>query len=205
MALRNDDRTWGLPARLLHWSMAAIMIGMLGLGFYTANVVKDVYVQFELVQLHKSWGFVVFALAIARVLWRLANPTPRLPAGMPGWQVKASHRSHLALYALMFALPLSGWLMSSASTLQDLYGIENKVFGLFALPDPFVPGSETLEAAFSWAHLLFAIALTALLLVHAGAAIKHHVVDRDGVLTRMTTGREQAATDASRKSDAEAR
>ncbi|MEM1314234.1 MAG: cytochrome b, partial [Pseudomonadota bacterium] len=193
MALRNDDRVWGLPARLLHWSMAAIMIGTLGLGFYTANIVTDIYVQFELVQIHKSWGFVVFALAFVRVLWRWVNPTPKLPAQMPDWQVKASHGSHLALYALMFALPLSGWLMSSASTLQDLYGIQNKVFGLFTLPDPFVPGSDVLEDVFAWAHLLCAIALTVLLVLHAGAAVKHHLVDRDGVLTRMTTGREQGA------------
>ncbi|MEM6439738.1 MAG: cytochrome b [Pseudomonadota bacterium] len=191
MALRNDDAAWGLPARLLHWSMAVIMIGTLGLGAYTANIVTDVYEQFALVQIHKSWGFVVFALAIARVAWRLVNPTPKDPEGTPAWQAKASHRAHQALYVLMFALPITGWLMSSASTLQDLYGIKNMVFGLFAMPDPFVPGSDALEAVFSWAHTLCAVALTAILLVHAGAALKHHFIDRDGVLTRMVRGRPQ--------------
>ena len=196
MALRNDDTAWGLPARLLHWAMAVIMIGMLGLGFYTANVVTDVYQQFGLVQIHKSWGFVVFVLALLRVAWRLVYPTPALPEVTPDCQATASRRAHQALYFLMFALPLTGWLMSSASTLQEMYGIKNMVFGLFAMPDPFVPGSAALEAAFSWAHMLCAIALTAILLVHAGAALKHHFVDRDEVLTRMTKGRPQDGTDA---------
>jgi len=193
MAIRNTAAAWGLPARLLHWTMAVIMIAMLGLGFYTANIVTDVYVQFELVQIHKSWGFVVFALAILRVLWRFANPTPALPAGMKAWQVKASHWSHRALYALIFLLPLSGWLMSSASTLQELYGVKNMVFGLFEMPDPFVPGSETLESIFATLHMVFAIALTAILLAHVGAALKHHYLDRDAVLTRMTSGRAAAS------------
>lgn len=193
MALRNDETAWGLPARLLHWTMAVIIVFMLGLGFYTANVVTDVYEQFGLVQIHKSWGFVVFALAVVRALWRLANPTPKDPEGMAEWQARASHRAHQALYALMFALPITGWLMASASTLQDMYGIKNMVFGLFELPDPFIPGSDALEAVFSWAHLLCAIALTAILLVHAGAALKHHFVDRDGVLTRMLRGRARDA------------
>ncbi|MEO0680628.1 MAG: cytochrome b [Pseudomonadota bacterium] len=202
MSIRNTAAAWGLPARLLHWTMAVIMIGMLGLGFYTANVVTDLYVQFELVQIHKSWGFVAFALAILRVLWRAANPAPALPEGMAGWQVKASHYSHYALYALMFLMPLTGWLMSSASTLQELYGVKNMVFGLFEMPDPFVPGSDGLESVFATLHMVFAIALTAILLAHAGAALKHHLIDKDDVMTRMTSGR--AGGEAEGKSGAEA-
>ena len=93
----------------------------------------------------------------------------------------------------MIAMPVSGWLGASASPYNDADAypmqIKNMVFGLFELPDPFIPGSDALEAVFSWAHLLCAIALTAILLVHAGAALKHHFVNRDNVLTRMISGR----------------
>lgn len=190
MRLRNDETAWGWPARLLHWAMAALILFMLGLGVYMTEVVTDLYAQFDLYQTHKSWGFVVFALAVVRVVWRMASPAaPADPAGTPAWERAAARGAHAALYALMFAMPLSGWLTASASELQDLYGIRNMVFGLFELPDPFVPGSEALEATFSAVHAWSAAALAGLLTLHAGAALRHHFVLRDGVLKRMGFGR----------------
>ena len=189
MGLRNTSEGWGWLARLFHWGVAGIIIFLLGLGFYTANIVTDVYEQFGLVQLHKSWGFTVFVLVLLRLIWRAANPTPALPADMPRWEKSVAHFGHLAIYALIIAMPLSGWLMASASELQELYGIKNKVFGLFEMPDPFVPGSGELEGLFATIHFYCALALTAILAGHIAAALKHHFVEKDNILRRMITGR----------------
>lgn len=188
MTIRNTTTGWGLASRLLHWSMAALILFMLLLGFYTANLVTDVYVQFGWVQIHKSWGFVAFTLAVLRLGWRAVNPTPAPVPGMAPLAHLASQIAHRLLYLLMFAMPITGWLMASASPLQDSYGIKNMVFGWFELPDPFVPGSAELTQAFGLAHLVCAIALVTILAVHAGAALKHHLIDRDTVLRRMIRG-----------------
>lgn len=189
MPLSNTAASWGWPARILHWSMAAIMLYMVTLGVYMVRL-DDIFARFALTQTHKSWGFVVFALACARLVWRLWNrAAPLDPPGMKPWERVASRVSHWGLYALMVALPLSGWLMASASPLQDSYGIRNMVFGLFEMPDPFIPGDKGLEAAFKLIHNAAAVALALLLAVHVGAALKHHFVMRDDVLRRMTWGR----------------
>ncbi|MAS42480.1 MAG: cytochrome B [Rhodobacteraceae bacterium] len=189
MRLRNTEAAWGWPARAFHWATAAVILFLLGLGIWMTDFVTDIYEQFGLIQLHKSWGFVAFALAAARLAWRVTHAAPPPVPGTPRWQVLAAEAAHWALYALMLIMPLSGWLMASASSLQESYGIKNQVFGLFALPDPFVPGDRTLEGIFHQIHELSAWALIALVVVHAGAALKHHFVDRDATLRRMTSGR----------------
>lgn len=189
MALRNDSESWGWPARLLHWVMAGLILFMLGLGWYMTGFVTDIYEQFDLFQTHKSWGFVVFALALVRIAWRLSGRSPDWPAHMPAWERLAARGAHLALYALMLLLPVSGWLMASASELQDLYGIRNMVFGLFELPDPFVPGDKALEDLFREVHHMAAFAMAVLVAGHVAAALKHHFVNRDSVLRKMIRGR----------------
>jgi cytochrome b561 len=187
MGMRNTRTAWGWPHRLLHWAMAALILFMLGLGVYMTEFVTDTYAQFDLVQIHKSWGFVVFSLALVRLGWRWAQGAPD-PLPMPRWQRRAAEGAHVALYALMLWMPLSGWLMASASELQDMYGIRNMVFGLFALPDPFVPGDSGLEEVFSAMHFWGAVALAALLAAHVAGALKHHFADRDATLARMALG-----------------
>lgn len=189
MTIRNTERAWGWPARLLHWAIAAIILFQLGMGTWMANAVDDLYARFALTQTHKSWGTVVFVLAALRVSWRLANPlAPALPAATKPWERAAAAISHLLLYALMLAIPVSGWLMASASTLQDMYGVKNMVFGLVEMPDPFAPGDRNLEALFRAIHTGGAAALALVLLAHAGAALRHHFVLRDDVLRRMIRG-----------------
>jgi cytochrome b561 len=196
MKLHNDALSWGLPARALHWSMAVLMIGVLALGFYMVQVIgnSDLAARFQLTQTHKSFGFVVFALALVRIGWRLASPrVPAEPAHAKPWEKTAAHAAHLALYALMLWLPLTGWLMASASPLNDpgAYPVQvrNMVFGLFELPDPINPGDRGLEATFKALHYWGAVALALILAAHAGAALKHHFIDRDDVLRRMGWGR----------------
>ena len=189
MRIFNTETSWGWPARLLHWAVAAIILYQLGVGVWMANFVDDLYERFALTQTHKSWGFAVFALALARIGWRAMNRTPAEPPAASALEATAARAAHVALYALMIALPVSGWLMASASTLQDDYGVKNMVFGWFELPDPFVPGSKGLEETFKTVHLAAAVALGGLLAVHAGAALFHHFARRDDVLKRMSWGR----------------
>ena len=112
---------------------------------------------------------------------------------MPRWQVRAAEASHLLLYLFMLLMPLSGWILASASPTQDLLQMQNMVFGAFALPDPFVPGVAWVEAAAHRVHTSAAIGLAALLALHAAAALKHQFVDRDGLLMRMVSGRASPA------------
>ena len=193
MAIRNTETGWGLPARLLHWAMAVLILFLLGVGFYMGEVLtgqdsETLMEKFYLAQTHKSWGFVAFALALLRIVWRAMNPTPALPGTMGVGAKALAHGGHLALYVCMIAMPLSGWLMASATTLQDSYGIKNMVFGMFELPDPFQPGSEDLELIFRRVHFYVGLALALILAGHAAAALKHHFVDRDGILMRMIRG-----------------
>lgn len=189
MRLRDSDRTWGWVTRFLHWTMAGIIFFMLGLGIYMANFVKDPLEQFPLVQLHKSWGFLIFGLAVFRILWRLSNRRkPDLPDAMSALEKLAARLGHLGLYLLIFAMPISGWLTASASPLQDAFGIKNKFFGLFEVYDPFKPGSKELTDLFAQVHFYCAIALAALLIAHIGAALLHHLAKGDDVLKRMTYG-----------------
>ncbi|MEL6479637.1 MAG: cytochrome b [Pseudomonadota bacterium] len=185
----NTIAGWGWPARLLHWASAGVILFMLGLGVYMTNFVDDVYAQFGLFQTHKSWGFVAFTLGVLRIGWRLANPSPALPDGMSALERIGAKAGHLALYVLVIAMPLTGWLTATASPLQDSYGIKNMVFGLFEMPDPIVPGTQALEDLFSTMHLACGIALTALILGHAAVALRHQFVKRDGLLRRMVLGR----------------
>jgi len=189
MGLRNTATSWGWPVRLLHWAMAGLILFQLGLGFRMVRIVSDVAEKFGLYQTHKSWGFVIFALALARISWRLSQTRPDLPDDLTRLDVAAAKGGHRALYVLMVALPLSGWLMASASPLQDQYGLKNLVFAWFELPDPFQPGSERLEATLKSVHAWAAFGLTVLLSGHVAAALHHHFRRRNAVLRRMTLGR----------------
>jgi cytochrome b561 len=189
MGLRNTRTGWGWPARLLHWLMAGLILFQLWLGFRMVWLVSDVYEKFGLYQSHKSWGVVIFTLALVRLGWRAVNPTPDLPDHMGAMSRALAHGGHLALYVLMVAMPISGWLMASASTLQDDYGLKNMVFTWFELPDPFVPGSQQIEDLFKTIHGWSGFGMAAILIGHAAAALKHQFSHRDGLLWRMIAGR----------------
>lgn len=156
--------------------MALLIVGMLISGLVMQDV-QPLALKFQVIQLHKSFGLLVLALAFTRVFWRFSNPTPRLPQGTPRWQAAAAHGTHLALYALMFVLPFSGWMMSDAK------GYHPNFFGL---PVPVL--GEVDRAAGRWlgdVHEYGAYMLMALIAVHFGAALYHQFVVKDGILMRM--------------------
>jgi len=141
-------------------------------------------IRFELTQWHKSFGIVVLLLSILRLIWRIFHKPPTEPDGIPAWQKMAANLVHTVLYVLMFALPISGWIMVSTSPLN----IDTVLFGAIPwphLPITDLPNKEVVAADFHRYHEYAGMALIVLLLAHIGAALKHHLIDKDGVLMRM--------------------
>ena len=177
VTLRNTDTAWGLVAQFLHWLVVAAIL-LQFVWAWRIDETDSVRQEFALVNQHKSIGMTVLALAVLRLLWRLGSRKPSPPAAIAGWERFAAAVSHWTLYALIFAIPLSGWAYTSAAG----YGAE--FFGLVDIPD-FVPAGEELEARFRDVHELLVRLLLAVTALHAGAALRHHFLLRDDVLKRM--------------------
>lgn len=188
MRLRDSAEGWGGVTRSFHWIMAALVLFQLGLGLRLLADGSDLAALFRLEQLHKSWGAVILALVLLRIIWRLAAPaSPAVPG--PAWEGRAARGVQFGLYALLLLMPLSGWVAVSAAPVQDLLGMQNTVFGVITMPDPWVPGNSGVERFASGVHLVCAILLGGLLAIHIAAALRHGLIRRDGVLRRMITGR----------------
>lgn len=172
-------------ARALHWLLALALVGNFALGLYMADLPFSP-ARLQYYSWHKWAGVLVLAFSAVRLLTRLMAPPPALPqaieSAMPAWQRMAHHATHHGLYALFFAVPLLGWAYSSAA------GFPIVLFGLWQLPD-FVPVSESLSDVLKELHELSAFAMAALVLLHIGGALKHHFIDRDGLLQRIGLGR----------------
>lgn len=167
---------YGRTAQALHWAMFLLIAAAFGVGLWMAGLPVGPQ-RFRAVPWHKVIGITVLVFVVVRLLWRLRTPAPPLPATLPSWERNAAHVTHIALYALMLAVPLSGWLMSSA------LGFSTVVFG-FKLPDLLERNRElgdTLKAV----HYFLNKTLLALVVLHIAAALKHRFIDRDGVLHRM--------------------
>jgi cytochrome b561 len=178
--LRNDADSWGAPAKLFHWVMAALILAQIALGVMAASW-RVSPTKLELFFWHKSTGMLILALVALRLLWRLANPTPALPAGMPAWERAAAQLSHGLLYVLMIALPITGWIVNSASN------IPFRIFWLIPLPAIVAPDKPTADLVALVHGGLFAL-LALVLVAHIGAALRHHFVKRNTVLERMLPG-----------------
>lgn len=165
------------PARLLHWLVALMVLGIIVVGFVMGEVDSGP-LQDWLFFLHEAFGFTVLVLMIIRLAWRFASPPPPLPATIPAWQRGAAHLVHSLLYVALIAQPIVGWLGATA------YGAPVSIFGLFTLPMP-IPKSEPLSEAIFEVHEIIAFSIIGLLVVHIGAALMHGLAKRDGVVSRM--------------------
>jgi cytochrome b561/polyisoprenoid-binding protein YceI len=179
--MSNADTTvhYTPVAKILHWLVA----GMIVLQFVLAklaDLAPSNLRELALLANHKSVGITILAVAVVRIIWRFRNKPPALPTSMPKWQVTASHVSHWSLYALLFAIPITGWLMSSASAYSVSW------FNLFQLPD-FVSPNPELKEIFEETHETLAKLLAVLASVHIIAAFKHAVVNKDDILSRMVS------------------
>ena len=160
----------------LHWLAAALVLANFALGPWMVDLPLSPE-KLRLYGWHKWIGITVFLLVLARLAWRHWHPAPP-PVAMPEWQRRAAAATHVALYALLLLIPLSGWVYSSATGVQVVY------LGLVPLPD-LVGKDRALAAILKAVHATLNFSLLALVILHIGAALKHHFVDRDGVLARM--------------------
>jgi cytochrome b561 len=183
--LANSETRYGTVALTLHWLIALGIIGMLTLGKYMHALPDTDASKFDLYQLHKSFGITILGLSVLRLVWRLVHRVPPLPAQMQGWERYAAHASHFLLYVLIIGIPLSGWALASSSPL----GIPTIWFGLIEIPHlPGLQGFADQRAAERQVHEVhewLGNLMIVLLLIHVGAALKHHFWDRDEVLRRM--------------------
>lgn len=175
--------TW--VAIILHWSSALLIIGLLALGAAMVRMEPGSGLQFDLYQLHKSLGITVLALSIVRVLWRLGHRPPALATTLQPWEKALAQATHAGFYVLILALPLTGWMVVSAS----VWNIPTVLYGIIPLPHlPILPDladKKPVEDALKEVHEWLAITVTGLLALHVAGALKHHFVLGDDTLARM--------------------
>lgn len=177
MSLKNHER-WGAISQGLHWLVAALVL-LLGVVGLVMGELPRVPKYFWVYTAHKSLGITVLALVVVRLGWRLYAGAPQAVPGTPGWQQRTANVTHGLLYALVLAMPLSGWLYDSASGLRPF-----RWFGLVEMPRLSAPDERLADlshALHEWGFWL----LIALVLLHAGAALYHHLHLRDATLARM--------------------
>jgi cytochrome b561 len=177
MQIRNSTVRWGAITQVFHWTIVALII----VQWVIAEAAEEMPLgmeKFATLARHKSIGITIFALALLRLLWRWMNPTPDLPTTLKPDQRWLAHLTHYGLYVLLFAQPISGWIMSSAANFPVSY------FGLFTLPDLVQPDKQFAKVMEEVHHWLFRGIVT-LALVHISAALYHHFRLKDDVLRRM--------------------
>jgi cytochrome b561 len=166
-------------AKALHWLIALLAFSMLAMGkLFDVGADEDN----GLFAWHTAFGLTVLALMVVRLAWRLTHPVPALPPATPGWQRTSARVMHLAFYVLLIALPFSGWLMTSAE------GDPVSFFGWFPVPALPVSGGEASGDLLEEVHEVLGNVLLVLAGIHVLAGLKHHFIDRDGVLRRMLPG-----------------
>jgi cytochrome b561 len=180
--LRNTTESWGWLARALHWLIAVWIIGQFGFGLWMGEVPpKEDRVSYY--TLHDSSGASLLLLMIARVLWRLVNPTPALPFDIPAWEHTAARVGHFALYVVIIATLGVGWLLASSFTPP----LDVRAFGVFPMPH-LITGSEETKEILEEVHEYLAFGVILLVIGHTASALAHHFIRKNHVLTRMVSG-----------------
>jgi cytochrome b561 len=177
MTIRNTPDRWGAVSQLLHWLIVALVAIQATLGL-TGLMLPIGMEKLAVLARHKSVGITILGLATLRLLWRWLNPTPPLPSNLKPHERFLAHFTHAALYLLLLAMPLTGWIMSSAR------GFTVSWFNLVALPN-LVPKSETLYNTMVATHATLASALALAVALHIAGALRHHYVLKDNTLRRM--------------------
>ena len=173
----QESQKYNVVSRLLHWGLATLFIGMLCLGLYMSDIEFSPF-SVKLYGWHKATGVVILFLVAFRIYWRYTHRVPKLPEDMRPIEKRLAHLGHLALYVLMVAMPLSGWLMSSA------FGSKVSIYGLFTAPSIMGKDKE-MASFFHEAHEVIAYLFIAVIVGHVLAALYHLFIRKDGVLHRM--------------------
>ncbi len=180
MPIRNTTDRWGWASIGFHWLTLLLVLGLVVVGLLMQEL-PNTPAKIQVYALHKSVGLTVLGLTVLRLLWRLVAGAPAPVPGTPRWQSAIAQGTHGALYAILLAMPLSGWLYNSAS------GFPLQWFGVFKLPA--LSGRDPgLKAFAGEAHEWLFIAMAVIVALHAAAALKHHYLDRDRTLSRMLPG-----------------
>ena len=176
MNFRNTTTSWGTLSKALHWIIVLLIINQ----WLIAERADDLagLAKLQALAWHKSFGITIFMLAVVRLVWRWTNPVPSLEGFTKSWERLLAHLSHLLLYGLIFALPITGWLMSSAKAYSVSW------FHLFQLPDLIGKSQPMFELMHDTHKILFKV-LVGVAVLHAAGALKHHFIDRNDVLKRM--------------------
>lgn len=177
MSLKNTADRWGPVSQLLHWTVVVLVVALAVLGLYMVDLPNNPQ-KIRLYALHKSLGLTVLALMSIRLAWRAYAGTPRPVGGSAQWQERIARLTHGALYLLLFAMPLTGWLFNSAA------GFPLQWFGMFNLPRIAASDPDLRELA-KLLHEGGFWLLLALVVMHASAAFYHHLFLRDATLARM--------------------
>lgn len=200
MSTFNTTERWGWLAKAFHWIIGLAIIGMLGFGLYIAEMLGP-YEKPGPVTLHKTIGLIILGLVVLRILWRLINRrSPAMPPDSRPWERLAAHGGHLALYVLMVLMPLSGWLSVSSAPMSVTMTVLGVEIPPLTTPQDaaallqslgVVTADDDMEAmSQSWGFLKSVHAITGKLLIlvvlgHVAAALKHHFINRDNILSRM--------------------
>lgn len=162
----------------LHWLIVLLIFAAFPLGLYMHDLPLSPH-KLRLYSYHKWIGMMVLLLAVIRVYWRATHRPPAMPESMAKWEKFAAQAMHFALYLLIFIIPITGWLMSSAK------GFQVVLFGVLPLPD-MVGKNKELGDLLQEVHKLLNFLMLGLVLAHIAAALKHHFIERDDILARMT-------------------
>jgi len=174
---------YSTPAIVLHWLVALLIFVAFPLGLYMADLQLSPN-KLRLFSYHKWIGITVLMLVALRVVWRLTHTPPPLPESVVGWQRRASAIVHGLLYILILAIPLSGWLMSSAEGFPVVW------FGVLPLPD-LIGKDKALGELLADVHETLNYTLLVLVVLHVAAALKHHFIERQPFLQRMGWGKKE--------------
>jgi len=177
LGVKNTDVHYGWISIIIHWVMGVLLLGLSVLGVYMVRLPISLS-KLRLYGYHKEFGMLVLFLVIIRLIWRLINVLPHLPDDIPQWQEFAAHAMHRVFYLFMFAMPVTGWLITSAA------GLPMSVFGLMVMPD-LIAANKSVIPMFIFIHKWAGYVLICAILGHTGAALHHHLVKKDGVLRRM--------------------
>lgn len=176
MSIRSTPERWGAITRFLHWGMSIALAGMVAFGVYMTDLPPSVR-KIRYYAMHKSVGIVLLGLVVVRLVWRLVDGRPRA-VPMSRWQARAGFAMALVLYALLAAIPLSGWWYNS------LAGFPLRWFDVVNLP-ALAAADPVWKPIVRTAHHWLAWLLVGCVAVHAAAALKHHLIDRDSTLRAM--------------------
>lgn len=183
--MQTSDKRYTAVAIALHWIMAVAFILMLASGLAFDRIEMDKPFQFKLYQWHKSLGLLLLAAFFIRIGWRLFHKPPALPDFFPKWERLAAHAGHIGLYAMMFIMPVAGWIMVSSSP----FGLPTIIFGLFEWPHiPGVAGNKSVHDTAGIVHEIGGWLFLIFIGGHIAAVIKHLLVDKYNLLPRMGIG-----------------